>query len=367
MHKRYIGLFTAVFLIMSSFSAYALEWHQDALGWKLWDKKKKPLTSEWYYDSGYQYYLKEDGYRAEGWTLIDDSWYYFNQKGHLATDKWIDDKYVDYSGKMLADTWTPDGYYVGADGKWIENYQSGSGTAGAGTTAAASTGNASASANTAASTALNTGANASASANTAISATMSAGNTFAPANNTALTAMSAGGNASASANTAASGFDAAAMYSYAGSSYIPKQPIEIQYMKAHMTKDGGISPNIYFINSSGKIISSIVFTVTPYDARHNVTTCEITGNSTVDRTATGPFYPDDPYSLGKYILGEDGNVHKTSLVTVSDNARTFNNFVLLDHIWLSKTVSTYAIVGIKLQYADGTEETVEPNSVIKQA
>ena len=314
MHKRYIGLFTAVFLIMSSFSAYAIEWHQDALGWKLWDKKKKPLTSEWYYDSGYQYYLKEDGYRAEGWTLIDDSWYYFNQKGHLATDKLIDDKYVDYSGKMLTDTWTPDGYYVGADGKWIENYQSGSGTAGAGTTAAGSA-----------------------------------------------------GNASASANTAASGFDAAAMYSYAGSSYIPKQPIEIQYMKAHMTKDGGISPNIYFINSSGKIINSIVFTVTPYDARHNVTTCEITGNSTVDRTATGPFYPDDPYSLGKYILGTDGNVHKTSLVTVSDNARTFNNFVLLDHLWLSKTVSTYAIVGIKLQYADGTEETVEPNSVIKQA
>ena len=102
-----------------------------------------------------------------------------------------------------------------------------------------------------------------------------------------------------------------------------------------------------------------------YDARHNVTTCEITGNSTVDRTATGPFYPDDPYSLGKYILGEDGNVHKTSSVTVSDNAKTFNNFVLLDHLWLSKTVSTYAIVGIKLQYADGTEETVNPNSVIK--
>ena len=260
---------------MSSFTAYAVEWHQDALGWKLWDKSKKPLTSEWYYDSGYQYYLKEDGYRATGWTLIDNSWYYFDQKGHLATDKWIDDKYVDYSGKMLTDTRTPDGYYVGADGKWVENYQ--------------------------------------------------------------------------------------------GSSYIPMQPIEIQYMKAHMTKDGGISPNIYFINSSGKIINAIVFTVTPYDARHNVATCEITGNPTVEQSVTGPFYPDDPYSLGQYILGEDGNVHKTSLVTVSDNARTFNNFVLLDHLWLSKTVSTYAIVGIKLQYADGTWETVEPNSVIKQA
>ena len=151
---------------MSSFTAYAVGWHQDALGWKLWDKSKKPLTSEWYYDSGYQYYLKEDGYRATGWILIDNSWYYFDQKGHLATDKWIDDKYVDYSGKMLTDTRTPDGYYVGADGKWIENYQGGSGTAGAGTTAAAST-----------------------------------------------------GSASASANTTASGFDAAAMYSYAGSSY----------------------------------------------------------------------------------------------------------------------------------------------------
>ncbi|SDZ79066.1 hypothetical protein SAMN05216349_10163 [Oribacterium sp. KHPX15] len=305
MLKRCIGLFTAVFLIMSSFTAYAVEWHQDALGWKLWDKSKKPLTSEWYYDSGYQYYLKEDSYRATGWTLIDNSWYYFDQKGHLATDKWIDDKYVDYSGKMLTDTRTPDGYYVGADGKWVENYQGSSVTAGVDTTAASGTG--------------------------------------------------------------ASGFNTAAMYSYAGSSYIPMQPIEIQYMKAHMTKDGGISPNIYFINSSGKIINAIVFTVTPYDARHNVATCEITGNSTVEQSVTGPFYPDDPYSLGQYILGEDGNVHKTSLVTVSDNARTFNNFVLLDHLWLSKTVSTYAIVGIKLQYADGTWETVEPNSVIKQA
>lgn len=326
MHRRCIGLFAAFFLIMSSFTAYAIEWHQDALGWKLWDKKKNPLTSEWYYDSGYQYYLKDDGYRADGWTLIDNNWYYFNQKGHLATDKWIDDKYVDYSGKMMTNAWTPDGYYVGADGKWIENYQGGTGSAGIDTVASS-----------------------------------------ALSNNGASYALSGSNNASASANTAASDFNAGSIYSYAGSSYIPKQPIEIQYMKAHMTKDGGISPNIYFINSSGKIINSIVFTVTPYDAKHNVTTCEITGNSTVNRTATGPFYPDDPYSLGKYILGTDGNVHETSSVTVSDNARTFNNYVLLDHLWFSKTVSTYAIVGIKLQYADGTEETVEPNSVIKQA
>ena len=64
-----------------------------------------------------------------GWTLLNDNrWYYFNQKGHLATDEWVDDKYVDYSEKMLTDTWTPDGYYVGADGKWVKDYQGSSGT-----------------------------------------------------------------------------------------------------------------------------------------------------------------------------------------------------------------------------------------------
>jgi|GEM_PF-1437847 hypothetical protein len=307
MNKRFISIFTAAFIFLTSFSAYALEWHQDAMGWKLLDKKKNKITSQWYYQDGNQYYFNSDGYMSVGWTQIGDNWYYFSEKGVLAINTWVDDTYVDYSGKMLTNTTTPDGYYVGADGRWVQSNNTGTSTS-------------SNSANAYAAAAVTTGAG-------------STGSTL-------------------------------AMYNY-GSGYTAIKPVEIKYMRAHMTKDGGISPNIYFINSSGKIINCIVFTVTPYDTAHNVATCDITGNSTVEKAVMGPFYPDNPALLGKYILTDKGTVVQTSIVTVTDYSKTFDNCAVLDHIWYSKSIATYGIVGIKIQYADGSWEVVNPSSVIK--
>ncbi len=313
MNKRLLSIFTAAFIFFTSFCSFALEWHQDAMGWKLLDKKKNKITSEWYYQDGNQYYFNADGYMSVGWTLIGDNWYYFDNKGVLALSTWIDDKYVDYSGKLLLNTTTPDGYYVGADGRRVQS-------------SAAYTSITNNATNSYATSAINT-------------VTSSAGN---------------------------SSLNSLALFNY-GNSYTPVKPIEIKYMRAHMTKDGGISPNIYFINSSGKIINCIIFTVTPYDTAHNIATCEVTGNSTVEKAVIGPFYPDDPSVLGKYILAEDGTVILTSAATVTDYAKTFNNCAVLDHIWYSKNISTYAIVGVKLQYADGLWETVNPYSIIKQS
>ena len=40
----------------------------------------------------------------------------------MKSNSWIKDKdkwyYLDYSGKMFRNTYTPDGYYVGSSGAW---------------------------------------------------------------------------------------------------------------------------------------------------------------------------------------------------------------------------------------------------------
>ena len=337
MKKLLVSIITAALISVTAFSSYALEWHQDAMGWKLLDKNKKKITSEWYYQDRNQYYFNADGYMSVGWTLIGDNWYYFTEKGALVTDKWIDDKYVDYSGKLLINTTTPDGKTVGADGRLIGGNSNVSGNkalldshSDSGTSGSINSGSGLA-------------------GNAAFSKAYSITNT--------------GAHAASDIRSETKSTSTAAQSTIG--SYVPLKPIEIKYLRAHMTKDGGISPNIYFMNSSGKIINCIVFTVTPYDSAHNVATCAITGNSTVEKAVSGPFLPDTPATLGKYILADNGTVVPTSGTNVTDYSKTFSNCVVLDHIWLSKNIVTYAIVGIKLQYSDGTWEMVNPYDVIK--
>ncbi|ETP72639.1 putative cell wall binding protein [Lachnospiraceae bacterium JC7] len=270
MWKRFIFGLIAMLAASFSVTSYALEWQKDGAGWKLLDNRGSVCMEEWFYESGKQYYLDASGHMATGWNLIGDSWYYFEPDGSLVMDRWIEDKYVDYSGKMLTNTRTKDGNYVGADGIRVSKYEA-------------------------------------------------------------------------------------------------VKPIEIKYMRAHMTKDGWISPNIYFINSSGKTISSMTFTVTPYNAAHDIVFCDVTGCSTTDKMVSGPFYPDDADVCGKYILSSDGTVTQADPNSVADYGKTFDNCVALDKIWHGGNISTYAIVGIKIQYLDGTWETVDPYNVIKQS
>lgn len=89
-------------------------------------------TSERWYVSSADAALLSDGKAiqqavsvnpAASWRKIGQSWYYYDDKGHLATGwmevdgKWY---YLDpESGAMYENTVTPDGYTVGADGAWI--------------------------------------------------------------------------------------------------------------------------------------------------------------------------------------------------------------------------------------------------------
>lgn len=61
-------------------------------------------VNEWRQVWGYWYYFDENGNSKQNtWAEIDGKWYYF--------DHW---------SRMLHDTTTPDGYYVGSDGEWTE-------------------------------------------------------------------------------------------------------------------------------------------------------------------------------------------------------------------------------------------------------
>lgn len=85
---------------------------------------KTQETGAWLKDStGWWYCNADRSYTQNGWQQINDKWYYFNESGYMVTG-WVEWRtqwyYCDESGAMLANTNTPDGYYVNSDGVWVK-------------------------------------------------------------------------------------------------------------------------------------------------------------------------------------------------------------------------------------------------------
>ncbi|MCD8223152.1 MAG: hypothetical protein LUD07_13395 [Clostridiales bacterium] len=83
------------------------------------------VTTGWRQDSvGWWYVLSDGSYPTNGWLQIDGYWYCFDSVGYMRTG-WILSANGSYyycdtsSGKMLTSTYTPDGYYVDANGVWV--------------------------------------------------------------------------------------------------------------------------------------------------------------------------------------------------------------------------------------------------------
>lgn len=81
-------------------------------------------TGAWLLDNvGWWYCNADRSYTVNNWQFIDNKWYYFNEVGYMKTGwilwngQWY---YCGSDGAMLANTTTPDGYYVGSDGAWIQ-------------------------------------------------------------------------------------------------------------------------------------------------------------------------------------------------------------------------------------------------------
>lgn len=80
-------------------------------------------TAGWIKDNVGWWYRNADGsYTTNGWQLINGLWYAFDNVGYMRTG-WIPGNGVWYycdtnSGAMLTNAWTPDGYWVDANGVW---------------------------------------------------------------------------------------------------------------------------------------------------------------------------------------------------------------------------------------------------------
>ncbi|MDO5100222.1 MAG: hypothetical protein Q4D52_01455 [Eubacteriales bacterium] len=79
----------------------------------------KWVKGRWIKDTTGWWYRYEDGFfHKDEWKRIDKKWYHFDKQGYTSTSKWIGDYYLGADGAMLESTFTPDGYYVDADGEW---------------------------------------------------------------------------------------------------------------------------------------------------------------------------------------------------------------------------------------------------------
>lgn len=79
-----------------------------------------PAAGTWEAENtGVRYRNSDQTYTVNSWQQIDGKWYFFDENGFRKTgwvswkEKWY---YLDENGVMLADTVTPDGKQVGADG-----------------------------------------------------------------------------------------------------------------------------------------------------------------------------------------------------------------------------------------------------------
>ena len=65
------------------------------------------------------YYCGSNGaYVTNCWIKVNDTDYYMNASGTVTKNAWVGSYYLGSDGAMLTNTYTPDGYYVGADGLW---------------------------------------------------------------------------------------------------------------------------------------------------------------------------------------------------------------------------------------------------------
>ncbi|WP_367567207.1 hypothetical protein [Lacrimispora sp.] len=98
--------------ILFSFSVYAGEGlgiipsksDDDSRAWKYFNADNTMVKDEWRQVNEHWYYFDNEGVSKQNtWAEIGGKWYYF--------DHW---------SRMLHDTTTPDGYYVGTDGAWAQ-------------------------------------------------------------------------------------------------------------------------------------------------------------------------------------------------------------------------------------------------------
>ena len=88
------------------------------------DSNYKTLKG-WNYADGNWYYFNDYGAAVvKIWLKSGNKWYFMQADGTMATDKWVQwyNKwyYVGSDGAMYSNRYTPDGYWVNANGVWVQ-------------------------------------------------------------------------------------------------------------------------------------------------------------------------------------------------------------------------------------------------------
>ncbi len=102
---------------LTSSGAAAVGWLKVSGKWYFFDEYGDMQTG-WVNSGGKRYYMSSSGAMVIGWCKIGGKWYWFDSSGAMARSRWVGNYYVGSNGVMLTNTITPDGYRVGADGKW---------------------------------------------------------------------------------------------------------------------------------------------------------------------------------------------------------------------------------------------------------
>lgn len=164
---------------------------------------------------------------------------------------------------------------------------------------------------------------------------------------------------------------------------------------------GGVDVKIYWRNDTGKTIKYITFTVTPYNAVGDQVYSEIANKSVEKLRITGPALPfnknyiinpnsytgEERYEYTLYSFMYNGNPH--FIYTVDDPYISVSNYssgklntqkIYLkdvdyenvyrgstwENVWYNRTVKTVRIENVKVEYMDGTSETIDNPQLIKQ-
>ena len=76
----------------------------------LWDKNAKKQE------------ISKSTDNKKGWVKSGSDWYYYDENGTLARNKWAGNYWLGTDGKMVTNSWVDNGrYYVGGDGAWVKN------------------------------------------------------------------------------------------------------------------------------------------------------------------------------------------------------------------------------------------------------
>ncbi|WP_297422088.1 cell wall-binding protein [Clostridium sp.] len=105
---------------------YTVGWSQDSTGWYYYtDTSGNYYKDSWQLIDNEYYSFDAQGYARQSMWLQDGGyWYYLKDSCKMARNEWVtlDGKsyYFGDQGGMYVNSYTPDGYWVGSDGTWVQ-------------------------------------------------------------------------------------------------------------------------------------------------------------------------------------------------------------------------------------------------------